>query len=231
MNLLLTPLSRALEQLDDKVFLGVILQSLGWAALCFAGLFAVSVGAIDRLAGLAGTWGWVADAVGGIGAMLLALWLFFPVAAAIGTLFIEQVARAVERRFYPDLPPARGAAIAAQAWDGLSVGVRILVFNILALVLALLVPGLGLLLAWGIGAYAIGRGLFVAVAMLRMDRPEAEALYQRRRGVILANGAVLALASYVPLLNLLIPVIGTAVMVHVLDGARQQIPSATKSFR
>ena len=32
-------------------------------------------------------------------------------------------------------------------------------------------------------------------------------------------GGVLALASYVPILNLLIPVVGTAAMVHLLDRA------------
>jgi uncharacterized protein involved in cysteine biosynthesis len=36
---------------------------------------------------------------------------------------------------------------------------------------------------------------------------------------VLAQGGVMALAAYVPLLNLLIPVVGTAAMVHVLDQA------------
>jgi uncharacterized protein involved in cysteine biosynthesis len=88
-----------------------------------------------------------------------------------------------------------------------------------ALVLALLIPGVGLVLAWAIGAFAIGRGLFVAVAMRRMDRPEAEALYRRERSVVLAQGGIMALACYLPLLNLLLPVIGTAAMVHLLDRA------------
>jgi CysZ protein len=33
------------------------------------------------------------------------------------------------------------------------------------------------------------------------------------------QGAILALASYVPVLNLLVPIIGVASMVHVLDRA------------
>jgi CysZ protein len=75
----------------------------------------------------------------------------------------------------------------------------------------------GLILAWLIGGYAIGRGLFAAVAMRRMPRPAAEALYRRARPAVLAQGCMLALAGYVPILNLLIPVVGTAAMVHVLD--------------
>jgi uncharacterized protein involved in cysteine biosynthesis len=36
---------------------------------------------------------------------------------------------------------------------------------------------------------------------------------------VLVQGCVVALAGYVPILNLLIPVVGTAAMVHVLDRA------------
>jgi uncharacterized protein involved in cysteine biosynthesis len=135
----------------------------------------------------------------------------------ISTFYIDRVAAAVERRHYPLLPRARGAPLAAQLWDGLGIASRILLLNVLALIAALVLPGVGLILAWVIGGYAIGRGLFVAVAMRRMPRPAATALYRRARPMVMVHGCVLALAGYVPLLNLLIPVVGTAVMVHLLD--------------
>jgi len=216
----LVPIGRALAQLDDPVFLGVLWRSVAWSALFFLLALAGAVSAINHLLALHGLWAWAAGLLGGIGAALLAFWLFLPVAAVIGTLFMERIARAVERRFYPTLPGASGGAhVGIQLWDGLVVGAKILLLNVLALVLALLIPGIGLLLAWAIAAFAIGRGLFVAVAMRRMSRPAAEALYRRERGVVLAQGGILALAGYLPLLNLLLPVIGTAAMVHVLDRA------------
>jgi CysZ protein len=52
-----------------------------------------------------------------------------------------------------------------------------------------------------------------------MSRLDAELLYRRHRGIVLTQGGLIALASYVPLMNLLIPLIGTAAMVHVLDDA------------
>jgi CysZ protein len=214
---MLSPLTRALGQLDDSVFLGVVLRSLLWAVACFVALHAAAVWAVHRLLDLHGWLGWTADLLGGIGASLLALWLFLPVAVIIGTLYIDRIARAVERRHYPELPPARGAPIASQVWDAIGIAARILLLNGLALVAALLLPGAGLILAWIIGGYAIGRGLFGAVAMRRMPRPAAEALYRRARPAVLAQGCLLALAAYVPVLNLLIPVVGTAAMVHVLD--------------
>ena len=217
MTALFSPLFRALAQLDDRVFLGVLLRSVAWSAACFIALHIAAVWAVDRLLDLHGWIGSVAEVLGGIGASLLALWLFLPVAAAIGTLYIDRVAHAVERRWYPSLPPPRGASIAAQLWDAASVGARILLLSVLALVLALIIPGVGLVLAWVIGGYAIGRGLFAAVAMRRMPRAAAWMLYRRARPVVLVQGCILALAGYVPVLNLLIPVVGTAAMVHVLD--------------
>jgi CysZ protein len=53
--------------------------------------------------------------------------------------------------------------------------------------------------------------------MRRMPRGAAEAMYRRARPAVLAQGCIMAFAGYIPVLNLLIPVIGTAAMVHVLD--------------
>lgn len=216
---LFSPLLRAIAQLDDPVFLGVLVRSVLWAAACFALLHVAAVWAMHRLLALHGWLGWAADVAGGIGASLLALWLFLPVAAVIGTLYIDRIARAVERRHYPGLPPTRGASIGAQLWDAFGIGLRILLLNVLALIAAFILPGIGVLLAWLVGGYAIGRGLFAAVAMRRMPRLAAMALYRRVRLPVLAQGCMLALAGYVPVLNLLIPVIGAAAMVHVLDRA------------
>jgi len=221
---LLTPLGRAFGQLDDRVFLGVLLQSVLLAALAFLLLHVLTFWFVHSVMSLHGWLAWTADILGTIGASILALWLFVPVAVLIGTFYIERIARAVERRYYPWLRPAMGESLAVQMWDGLAVGARILGLNVIALVLALLIPGIGLIAAWAIGAFAIGRGLFVAVAMRRMPRPAAEALYRRHRGAVLAQGGVMALAGYIPALNLLIPVIGTAAMVHVLDRAMADWP-------
>jgi uncharacterized protein involved in cysteine biosynthesis len=114
----------------------------------------------------------------------------------------------------------------AQMWDGIALGGRILLFNLLALVLALLLPGVGLILGWAIAAYAMGRGLFVGVAMRRMPRMAAEALYMRNRPLVLVQGAALAFAGSIPFLNLLIPVVGVAAMVHVLDRALLKVAPA-----
>ncbi len=214
---MLKPILRALEQLDDPAILRVLCQSLLLSAACFLGLCAGSVYGLHHALVHTGWIAWLAGVLGGFAAVLAALWLFLPLAVVIASLFMEPVCRAVERRWYPALPPpSSGAAFAAQIWDSAVVGALVLALSVLSLVLALLLPGVGLVLGWAITAWALGRGLFVAVAMRRMGRAAANALYVRHRGSVLLQGAALALAGYVPVLNLLVPVVGTACMVHVL---------------
>jgi CysZ protein len=197
----------------------VVLRSAAWSIACFAILHIATIWAVHRLLDLHGILAWTADILGSVGASLLTLWLFLPVAAAIGTFYFDRIALAVERRFYPELAAPHGAPLLEQCWDGIAVGLRVLLLNVVALLLAMMLPGIGLVLGWMIAAFAIGRGFFVAVAMRRMTRAMAESLYRSRRGTILAQGALLAAATYMPVLNLLIPVIGVAAMIHILDSA------------
>ena len=221
---LFAPLGRAVAQLPDPALRGVLLRSLVLAAAGFAALEAAAVWALRQLV-LAPGWaghgwaasvlGWLGGLLGGVAAAWVGMWLFLPLAGLIATVFLERIAAAVERRWYPGLGPPRRIAALAQAWDGVVLTVWLGLLVLLALLAALLLPGIGLLAGWGIGAVALGRGLFVPVALRRMGRAEALALYRRRRGPVLLHGAVLAVASSVPGLNLLVPVVGVAAMAHL----------------
>jgi uncharacterized protein involved in cysteine biosynthesis len=225
MQTLFTPLMRAVGQLDDRVFLSVVLRSLLWSAAGFVALHLAALWAVHRLLDWHGPLAWASDILASVGASILALWLFLPLAAVIGTLYFDRIASAVEHRFYPWLPPPTGAPLAEQLWDGAALGLRILLLQLVALVLALLLPGIGLVLGWFVAAYAIGRGLFVAVAMRRMPRRHAESLYRAMRPSILLQGGAMAVMGSIPALNLFVPVIGTAAMVHVLDHAVSTRPA------
>ena len=58
----------------------------------------------------------------------------------------------------------------------------------------------------------------MAVALRRLNRPQAVALYQQNRLAVLVPGLLLALASGLPGINLLVPIVGTAALVHVFNG-------------
>jgi uncharacterized protein involved in cysteine biosynthesis len=217
-----TPLVRALEQFDDPAILAVLVKSLLVSLACFAALVLGSVYGLHHLLAPHGWLAWLAGILGGAASLAAGVWLFLPVAVVIASAFMEPVCRAVERRWYPGLPQAQGASLLPQIWDGLVVACLVLVLNLVSLLLAILIPGIGLLLGWAITAWALGRGLFVAVAMRRMSRGEASHLYLRHRSGVLLQGAALALAASIPLLNLFLPVLGPACMVHVF---MQRVPA------
>jgi uncharacterized protein involved in cysteine biosynthesis len=206
----------ALGQIGDPAFRRpLILGVLG--ALLAIGLLAW--GAVEAAAWAAGGTGWLswlAQAGGGAAALLLAWWLFLPVAAAIASQLVEPVASAVERRHYPHLPPASGASVAAQVAFGLRFGLRLLAIQLLLLPL-LLVPVVGFSLALLVSAHALGAGMVQQTALLRMDAPAARAAWRRMRLSGWVLGLLLALMALVPLLNLLVPVLGTAASVHLLQ--------------
>lgn len=224
--------ARALAQFDDPAFVGVVLRSVGWALLALIGL---AVGASWGLAALVTAhatgwwWGWLAALAGGVGVAVAALYLFLPLAALIATLFVGRVTAAVERRFYPFLPPGRSAPLVDQFADGLALGLRVLLWQVVSLVLAVLLPGIGLVVGWAVTAWALGRGLFVAVAMTRMDRAQAVTLYNSQRLAVWTQGALMAAASLVPVFNLVAPVLGVAALVHVMHATNPAVPAQLRA--
>lgn len=205
-----------LRQLADPAFLGPLLKGFLGAVVVFAALAGL---AAWGTAGLAGGEGWVATLAAAFGGLLtlgLAFWLFVPAMLAIAGLFLDPVAAAVERRFYPGLPPAQGAGLGAQTAFNLSFGLKVAALSLAALPLALLAPPFGAVALWLVSTFALGHGLFEGVAQRRMSVSESKALRRSREGPVLTLGALLATLSFVPILNLLVPVLGSAAMTHLL---------------
>ncbi|MEO3470981.1 EI24 domain-containing protein [Roseomonas sp. CAU 1739] len=206
----------ALGQIGDPAFRRPLLIGVLGAALAL-GLLAW--GAIEAAAWAAAgeaTWlSWLAQAAGGALGLVLAWWLFLPVAAMIASQLVEPVAAAVERRHYPGLAPPKGASVAVQIAFGLRFGLRLLVIQIL-LVPLLFIPVAGFALALLVSAYALGAGIMQQTALLRMNPVAARLAWRRNRLSGWVLGIVLALMAMVPFLNLLVPVLGTAAAVHLL---------------
>ncbi len=206
----------------------MLLQTVLLSALCFAGLAGGSVWFVHHWLAH-GTLGWLAGALSGLLALVAALWLFVPISLVIAGFFLEPICRAVERRWYPDLPRAHPASLWAGLWDGIALGLRVLALSLLALIFSF--TGIGAVVGWLVTAWAIGRGLFVAVALRRMDRRAALAAYAGVRVPVFVHGALLTLAGTVPLLNLLVPILGPAAMVHLLVLARAENRATPVAWR
>ena len=220
---MLEPLFLAVAQLNDRVFLGVVWRSLALSLAAFAGLLAGSVWLVELWVAQGGWLGWFVGLLGGVTVLLVAIWLYVPAALLIATLYVDRIAGAVERRYYPGLPRPVGAPLTEQGWDGVVLALQVLALQVATLIASVLLPGVGLVLGFLVTGWAIGRGLFVGVAMRRMSRPEALALYRERWVPAVAAGVALAVASSLPPLNLLVPVVGIAAMVHVFCRPRKTV--------
>lgn len=222
--MLLDAFKKAIQQLSDPRFRSVLLRAIAFTLGLYVALGCLAWWGIDALSGLVTT-GWlhaVIAVVLAFGAAFLALWLVVPIAALFVGLFLDDVAEAVETRFYPPpgepLSVARGMAMALR-FLGLIVGI-----NLLFLPLYLFVPGPNAVAFYAVNAYLIGREYFEMVGYRHASAPNVRALRKRHRVTVFLAGLAIAVFLSVPILNLLVPIVGTAFMVHVYKALADRPP-------
>lgn len=188
------------------------------------GLLAVLVFAVGwLLAGVA--WfgiGWLDSALSTLGTVAAGVvaWLLLPgVLAATTAMLVDPVAEAVEQRYYPGLPPPRAGAVADAIWSGLRLALLTIVLNLLLLPLYL-IPGLNLVLFYGLNGYLVARTYFEQVAVRRMSLAESRALFRQNRMSLWLTGTILTFVTTVPFVNLVVPIVATAWMTHATQELR-----------
>lgn len=217
----------AVGQISDPRFRRVLLLGVGLALALLVGTTALFVTWIDWATGdsfllpIIGEVKWIGDVLswGGLFVMVfLSIFLMIPVASAITSMFLEDVAQAVEDVHYPQLP----AATRVPFWDAVRDTVNFLGIligaNVLALILyALLfwVPFLPLAIFWGLNGFLLGREYFTLAAMRRVGRARAKELRKVHRGKIWMAGVLMAMPLSLPLINLVIPILGAATFTHL----------------
>jgi len=218
---LLHALFLGFRQLADRSARRVLLRCLLIASLTFVLLVAAVAVLLASLDPTGLAWLDTGIAIAGSAAALVLAWLLFPVviAATLG-LFAEDVAEAVERRYYPDLPPAQSMGVGESVWATLRFTAVALLLNLLVLPLYL-IPGANLLIYLALNGYLLGREYFELVAARRLPGPTVSALRRRLRARLWLAGVVIAALLAVPGFNLVAPVVAIAFMVHLFEGLRR----------
>lgn len=237
--LILSSFFRAIGQLGDRRFRRVLWIGV---ALTFALLVAAYAGllwVIDVTVGeeaylpVLGEVTWLNDLLGVssfIFMMVLSVFLMVPVASAITSMFLDDVAQAVEDRHYPELPPIPRVPFTDALRDTLGFLGVLIGANLLAFVIYAFLPGFSLFIFWGLNGFLLGREYFQLAAMRRLGREGAKALRQRNVGTIWLAGTLMAMPLSVPLVNLLVPILGAATFTHLFhqiqaaDGSSSQNP-------
>ena len=150
--------------------------------------------------------------------LVLSVVLMVPVASAITSIFLDEVAQAVEDRHFPNLPPAPSVPISEAVWDTFSFLGVLIAANLLALILYAVFTPLAPFIFWGLNGFLLGREYFTLAAIRRVGREGAGKLRSRHMATIWIAGTLMAVPLSVPLLNLLVPIIGAATFTHIFHG-------------
>jgi len=227
-------LFKAIAQLSDARFRGLVWRALAIALAVFAGLWALAWWGVEAggaaLAAWLGADSWWGTAVewlvalGGLAGVLVASFLLFPAVMGLAQQFyLEDAAARVEARHYPDLPPTAGQPLLEGVKDGVELALATVAVNVIALpIYLLLVPPVNVIVFYGVNGYLLGREYFEVVAVRRLDRARVKALRRAHRGRVIAAGVVIAVLMTLPGVNLLAPVIAAAFMVHVVERIRRR---------
>lgn len=222
---------RALGQLGDPRFRRVLLLGIGLTLALLIAVYAgflwviqsftpemINIPFVGPVSGLGTLLSW-GSALFMIG---LSVFLMMPVASAFTSMFLDDVAQAVEDRHYPDLPAATRIGFGDAAIDTLNFFALLIAVNVLALMLYAFAGPFIPVVFWAVNGLLLGREYFTLVAARRLGRKEAKAMRKRHWGAVWWAGSLMAAPLSIPLINLLIPVLGAATFTHMFHRLYRQ---------
>lgn len=236
--MILSDFLKALGQIGDPRFRRVFWRGIGLTALLLIGVYVAFLALVRSFAPdvvdlpYIGQVGWI-DTLLSFGTIpvmiLLSVFLMVPVASVFTGLYLDEVADAVEERYFPGLPPAPGVSLMSGLIDSVNFFGVLTVANLLALIGYLFAGPFAPLLFWAVNGYLLGREYFTLVAARRLGRQGARALRKRFSGQIWLAGILMAAPLTVPVVNLFIPLLAVASFTHQFHRLQVLAPSPPSS--
>ncbi|WP_019956521.1 EI24 domain-containing protein [Yoonia vestfoldensis] len=214
----------AISQMNDPRFRSVLWRGVGLTIALLVGLYAGVLWLIQILTAEpiilpgVGQITWLGDLLswGSLGVMIvLSVFLMVPVASAITSLFLDEVAQAVEDKHFPDLPAMPSVGFFEGLRDTVSFLGLLIAANLLAFILYAALPYAAFFIFYALNGFLLGREYFQLAAMRRIGRADAKDLWKRHQGTIWLAGCLMAVPLSFPFINLLIPVLGAATFTHL----------------
>ncbi len=222
--MILSSFFKSIAQMGDPRFRKVLFLGIALTIALLAGFYALFLTimneAIDGSISLPiiGEVTWIGDLLGW-GSLFLMLFLstflMVPVASAITSLFLDEVAAAVEAKHYPHLPAAKPTPFYESIRDTLNFLGILIGANIVAILLYMMLPFAAIFIFWALNGFLLGREYFQIAAMRRLGREGAKQARKENFAMIWLAGCLMALPLTVPLLNLFIPILGAATFTHL----------------
>jgi CysZ protein len=153
----------------------------------------------------------------GAGLVVVLAYILPAVSAIVAGYFLDDAAEIVEREDFSGEVAGQALPIGWSLLYGLRFAALALFVNLIALAL-FFVPGVNLVAFFGANAYLLGREYFELAAARFRPMREASAMRRAHMPTVMLAGAMMAGLMVVPVLNLLTPLFGIALMVHVHKG-------------
>jgi CysZ protein len=158
-----------------------------------------------------------ASFLAGAGLLVALMYMLPAVSALVAGFFLDDAAEIVERTDFPGDAPGRPLPAGRALLYGVRFAGLALLVNLVALLL-IFIPGVNVAAFFAANAYLLSREYFELAAGRFRTMPEAAQMRREHRGAVLLAGAMVAGLVLVPFLNLLTPLFGVALMVHVHKG-------------
>jgi len=220
---MIAALSKSIAQMFESSLRRVLAKVLVATIAVFVVIW-IAVGALIANVTMSDI-GWlnsVLGVLGGAATFVFSVILFAPVATLVAAIFQEQVARAVEAKHYPELPPAQPQTIGQSVTASVRLLIWTIVVSLICLVLTFVLPLVNVLIFFAANGMLLGREYYEVVALRRMNRADAVVFRRRYRFRFWMAGIVIAVVFWIPVLNLTAPILGTALMVHVFEDRRRR---------
>jgi CysZ protein len=193
----------------------VLFKSVGLTLLLLAAAWAGSEYALDHWIVIERAWlRLLVNWLFGVGLFLLFAFLLAPISLIVAGFFLDDAAEAVERTLPPDGRVGRAVPLATSLGVSARFGAVSILVNLIALLL-LLVPGVNVVAFFAANAYLTSREYFELAAMRFRSVEDAHALRRAHALRVFAHGLPIAAVLAVPLLNLITPVFGVALMTRL----------------
>ena len=216
-------LGRAFALFVDPALFGVVVKSL----LLTIALFVLLAMAAEYALHLLPTLGapWVNRMLEILAPVLFVLGFFLlggPVAALFATLYLDEIAAAIEARFYAADPRALGTSFRTALAAGLRLAGLVVAVDLVLLPADILLPGLAEVSTIVANGFLLGREYFELAALRHLSLSAAGALRRRNAGRVFLAGLIVSMMTAVPIANLFAPLFGAALMVHLYKRSAQE---------
>jgi CysZ protein len=159
------------------------------------------------------------------GTVLLGVWLtFWSLVILIANFFDEHIATLIEKHRYPKMAMGKSHPFWGEFKHDVGFLLKIITLNILVIIFPLFWPVLPFVLL-ALNGYLLGQEFFCMAGGRHVGRKTAYTIAKQHRLKIFLAGLSMIVASTIPILNLVVPFWGIAMMVHLYHAiASPEIP-------